>query len=469
MQYPLFGVSQSGKSRIVDSQNHINLYCEIDNVTADKAVVTYFNTPGLLLFTSFGDTPIRGWIEVSDFIYAVHRGTFWEINNAGVKTSRGTVSTTSGRVDISYNGTQIGIVDGASMYCYTIATNAFVTVSSGLFATPASITYQDSYFITTFLNSGQFQISAQNDGTTFDALDYSTAESNPDNLVRVVADHGELVFCGDQTTEFWSNSGGQDFPYTNLRGTTLEFGLAAKWSLVKYNDSLAGLFKNRMGQVQVMMMVGHALHKISSNELDAIINGYSAVSDATAFAYMWGGHPMLQISFPTAGKSWLYDASTNMWSSLESGLSGGRHLAEIHVDYINKPRVTDYANGNIYTLDKDTYSDNGMSRPVEMSSKHVFNGDDRITIDAVQIDFEVGVGLATGQGSDPQAMLQVSRDGGFTWGNEIWKSIGKIGEYLARARWTILGMARDWVIKVRVTDPVKVVITGASMRYRSRK
>lgn len=460
---PLFGLSQSGKSRSVTSQGHINLYAEIIE-DAEKARVVYYNTPGLILFTTFGDTPIRGAIPVGDYIYVVHRGTFWRVDNAGAKTSMGTLSTTSGRVDIAYSGTQIAIADGTSLYCFTVIGATFVTVASGLSANPSSVTFQDGYFIVSFaLPSGVYQISGSYDGTTFDALDFATAESNPDGLVRVIADHGELVLCGETTIEYASNTGGQDFPYSTLKGATQEFGLAAKWSLTKFNDSMAGLFKNRMGQVQVMVMLGHSMKEISTPELCSLINGYTTVSDATGFSYLLGGHPMYQINFPSAGKSWLFDASTNLWTSLESGLSGGRHLAEIHSDYLNKPRVTDYANGNIYTLDANTYADNGTARPVEITSRRVFKGGEWVRIPALQVHFEAGSGLVSGQGVAPQAMLRISRDGGYTFGNEMWRPMGAIGAYLTRAIWRRLGVARDWVFKLRITDPVKVVITSASM------
>lgn len=459
---PLFGLSQSGKSRAVTSQGHINLYAEIID-DPEKSRVVYYNTPGLALFTSFGDTPVRGWIAAGDYFYAVHRGTLWQVNNAGVKVNIGTLNTTTGRVDMAYSGTQIGITDGLNMYCLTSGVG-FAQVASGLYSNPSSITFQDGYFIVTFGDGDErYQISGIYDGTTFDALDFASAESNPDGIVRVVADHGELVLLGKQTIEFASNTGGQDFPYETLKGATQEFGLAAKWSLVKYNDSLAGLFKNRMGQVQVMVMVGHAMKEISTPEMSSLINGYATVSDATGYAYLLGGHPMYVINFPSAGKTWLYDSLTNLWSSLESGLLGGRHRAEIHLDYLNKPRVSDYENGNIYTLDSTVYADNGEARPVEITGRHVFTSGFRLAISHLQIFFEAGTGLATGQGENPQACLCVSRDGGFTWGNEMWRSIGAIGSYLARAMWNRLGQSRDFIFRVRVTDPVKVVITGASM------
>jgi hypothetical protein len=387
-----------------------------------------------------------------------------------VRTARGVIGTTEGRVQMSFNGTQVSVVDGGGerFYVYTIASQAFDTVTENLIGTPIDVTYQDSYTILAYAD-GKFQNSAQYDSKTFDALDYVTAESNPDGLVRTVADHGELVVAGVNTTEFWGNSGGQDSVFSNIRGATLEWGLAAPWSLVKYNDSLAGLFKNVMGQVQVMMLAGHALKKISSPELDSIINDYSAVADATAISYMLGGHPMYQINFPTAGASWLFDASTGMWTKMESGLAGGRHIAELHCDYINQPRVADYANGNIYTLSPDTYTDNGTPIVREIVTKHVSNSYHQTAIHALQLDFETGVGTITGQGENPQAMLQVSRDNGHTWGNERWVSMGAIGKYKTRAKWNRLGSARDFVFKVRVTDPVKFVLTGGSIDAEPRR
>lgn len=462
---PLFGLGQQGKSATVTAQRHLNLYAEMQR-EPDKTTIAFYGTPGLSLLTTFGDTPVRGMLPVGDSLYCVHRGTFWEVNNAGVKVSRGALNTTAGRVSMAFNGTQIAIADGVNMYCYTISGAAFATVASGLFPNPVTVTYQDSYFIANFQGDQRFQISGQYDGLNWDALDFASAESSPDELVAVIADHGEITLCGEDTIEFWGNSGNQDFPYTNIRGATQEWGLAARWSLVKYNDSLAGLMKNRMGQVQVMMAVGHSLRKISTEELDSIINGYSSVADATAYSYMLGGHPMYQINFPSAGESWLFDGSTGLWSPLESGLDGARHRGEICVDYLNRPRVADYQNGNIYTLDPDVYTDNGTPIAREIVGKHFFQNYRRGEVFRLQVDFETGVGLISGQGELPQAMLQVSKDNGHTWGNEMWETIGAIGTYLTRVVWRRLGSARDWVFKIRVTDPVKVVITGASIDAR---
>ena len=81
---------------------------------------------------------------------------------------------------------------------------------------------------------------------------------------------------------------------------------------------------------------------------------------------------------------------------------------------------------------------------------------------SIQVDFETGVGTQSGQGVNPQAMLQWSNDGARTWSNEHWASFGAIGKYKTRARWRRLGRARDRVYRLVVSDPCKVVILGAA-------
>jgi hypothetical protein len=85
---------------------------------------------------------------------------------------------------------------------------------------------------------------------------------------------------------------------------------------------------------------------------------------------------------------------------------------------------------------------------------------------SLQLDCETGVGLSTGQGSDPQVMLRWSDDGGHTYSNEHWSQIGKIGQYYRRVFWRRLGMTlklRDRVYELSGTDPVKIAIMGAEI------
>ena len=213
------------------------------------------------------------------------------------------------------------------------------------------------------------------------------------------------------------------------------------------------------------MPAGHNLQPLEGRDTNftLAINSYATVSDATAFGYMLGGHPMLQVNFPTAGKSWLLDSKSNSWSELQSGLSGGRHRAEIGIEFQNKTIVSDYENGNIYVLDQDALTDNGMQRPYELTARHFFSNYNRVTVNSLKLDFETGVGLVDGQGSDPQVMLQISRDNGHTWGAELRMPLGKMGKYRTEVIWTRLGIGRDFIFRVRITDPVRFSLSGAAI------
>ncbi len=131
-------------------------------------------------------------------------------------------------------------------------------------------------------------------------------------------------------------------------------------------------------------------------------------------------------------------------------------------DFSNgKNYVGDWRSGNVFEVDPDTYTDNGDLIHRERTSPHIWNNLERTYYGSFQVDLEAGVGLVSGQGEDPQIMLQISRDGGHTYGSEQWRSAGKLGEYARRVKWNRLGSDRDRIWKVKCTDPVKWVILGA--------
>lgn len=458
---PLFGIGLQGKSPSVTAQTRLNLYYEFQP-EEDRTRVAVYGTPGLELFVDFGDTGIRGLYPKGDYLYAVHRGTFWQVDNAGTKTSRGTLNTTTGMVDITDNGLQIMITDGTDGYIYTIATATFAEITDVDYLQPSSCAYLDTYFISSQVNTNKFQISASNNGAAWDSADFANAESNPDNIVRGYVNNSEYIPFGDVSTEFWVDTGAADFPFARI--AVNEWGLAAKFSVAKFDNTLIYLARNRMGEVILVQLDGYNPVRISTSEWEFIVNNYTDTSSATAFAYMLGGHPMYQINFSEG--SWLYDGSTGVFSQLKSyGLA--RHRADTYAYYIGQNMVGDYLTGRIYKLKDDVYSDNGDIITRQLRGKHVFNDEGHgIIIDELQFFMQSGVGLATGQGSNPQAMLRISKDGGQTYGNQMFRSIGKIGQYLAKVVWRGLGMGTDWIMELTITDPVKVVITDTYLKYR---
>lgn len=453
-RYTLFGTGQQGRSVHYSAQRRLNMFVQIKQ-NGDRSQMSYHSTPGLTLFAALGETPIRGAHTMGDTLYVVHRGTLYSVNNAGVTTSRGTLSTVIGRVDMADNGTELMIVDGTNGYIYETASLAFTTIVDGDFAnTVNTVTYQAGRFITDQEGTGQFQISASYNGLAYDSGEVATAEAFPDDLVRAFVDHGEIILFGSKSTEFWGNVGAVDFPYARINGAVVEWGLAARWSVAKLHNSVVFLSKNREGEVSVSMMSGYQPQRISSEDLEYTINNYSTVADAVGFTYKSSGHSFYQLSFPAAGKTWLFNQSNGIWSELEYGSTGGRHRAEFGVEFINKTIVFDYENGNMYHLDADLDNDNGEPIVCEIIGRHIID-EETISISRLWLDVE------TGLGASPQAMLSVSKDGGHTYGAERWTSLGAIGKYTTRAIWNVLGQAYDWTLKIRIVSSGKTTISGA--------
>jgi hypothetical protein len=78
----------------------------------------------------------------------------------------------------------------------------------------------------------------------------------------------------------------------------------------------------------------------------------------------------------------------------------------------------------------------------------------------------IETGLPTAVAIDPQVMLRWSDDGGHTWSNEHWRSMGLTGQWGRRVIWRRLGMTlklRDRVYEVSSTDPIKIAIMGAEL------
>lgn len=459
---PLFGLGNVGKSVNVNAQERLNLYVEVQT-DPEKNVVTMYCTPGLQTFVNLGAYPARGMYERGDFVYIVANNTFWRVANDGSTVNKGSLVTFEGRVDISDNGNQIIVVDGPNGYIFDILADTFTQITDVDFPGADTVTFINGRFVVSKPGTAEFYLSGIYDGTSWDALEFATAESDPDLLVRVIAEAGQLVLFGSKTTEFWGDSGAADFPFARIGSAAIEWGLASRWSLVKFMDSLIFLRKNRLGQVQVCTMSGYNATPVSNPEMDFVFSQYEDVSNATGFSYMVSGHPFYEINFPTPGESWLYDGLSRSWSKLQS--SGGRHRAEIQVNFQNRSYVSDYANGKIYLLDENTYTDDGAYITREFVSRHQSTGE-WSHISQLWLEMEAGTGLNSGQGQNPQVMMQISKDGGHEYGAEVWREIGAMGKYRQRAVFNRLGRARDWLWRFRITDPVKVVFCAAWGRVK---
>jgi hypothetical protein len=461
-----------------DCQRCVNLYLEVNESGNGKnrlpARMVY--TPGSRLNETVGNGPIRGqWVtEKRDRYFVVSGGTLYEKYSDGTATaSRGSLSASSGTVYMQDNGTQLMIVEpGVAGWIFTLATNTLAQITDADFPTPGHLTYQDGYFIVAKYNDNDVYISSLYDGTTWDALDFGTKEGKPDNVKAIISDHRELLVLGDNSGEVWFNSGDTDFPLTRRADVFLEHGIADLGTLQQFDNSVVFGHRSRDGACQIVRAVGGGTERISTHAIEQLIETWGGFGSCSSHTYQWKGHWFYVLNF-TLGTI-QYNAATKLWNERSytptDGTGETRIRANNHVYFGGKHLVGDWENGKIYELAADYYYDNGAPITRRRRAPHISNDNKRLKFNSFELSAEVGVGLdgaTSTQGYDPQVMLRWSNDQGRTWSNEHWRSLGRIGAYGTRARWTRLGMARDRVYEVIITDPVKVNLLGAYMEVEA--
>lgn len=471
MRAPLPLQSYPVRSTKQNAQRLINMYA-VPDTAGGKTQVALYPTPGLLEFGDTNGFVIRGMLEVRGTLYLVKDDKFGTMSSSGVFVSVGTLSTATGRVSLAATFDEILIATGSTAYHYKISTTTFSTVSDADF--PANCSYVaalDEYFIALKPSTDEFYLSTISDGLTWAALTFAAAETKSDNLVAALPLFQELWLFGETVTEIWFNTGAE-FPFERQEGAFINYGCLSDASVVMANNTAFWLGKSSSGQ-RIILTAENQFPKIISTEaMHFQMESYASVSDAFAYAYQQLGHEFYVITFPTANKTWAYDITTNLWHERNSiNTASGtpqpaytRHRANAYAFAHNKHLVGDYRTGKVFELDLDTfYDDSTKVIQRQIITPALANQGKHLSIYSLELFAETGVGLLTGQGSDPQVMLEVSRDGGFTYGNARFMGIGALGQYKQRIKWNQLGTARDFVFRITVTDPIKWIVLGADI------
>lgn len=470
MKTPILGSSYVARSVNAAAARMVNLFPEIIP-EGGKEPAFLSRAPGIKLKVSVGAGPIRGMREFGGNLYVVSRDTLYKVDQTYTVTTLGAVAGTSGPVGMADNGTQLFVACNGPSFIYNATTGAFSQITDGDFPGAVTVDYLDGFFVFNEPNSQKIWVTSLLNGLSVDPLDFASAEGSPDGVVGVVADHRELWVFGTNSVEVWYNSGGADFPLSRIQGAFNELGCAAPHSITKMDNGVFWLGKDARGQGIVYRANGYTGTRVSTHAVEWQIQRYGDMSDAIGYAYQQDGHTFYVLTFPSADATWVYDAATQAWHERAAFSNGEftRHRGNCQSFFQGEVLVGDYQNGNVYSLDLDTYSDNGAVQKWLRSWRAFPTGQNTLKRSAhhsLQLDMEVGVGLSDGQGSDPHVMLRWSDDGGHTWSSEHWTDIGKIGEFHHHAIWHRLGMTlklRDRVYEVSGTDPVKIAITGAEL------
>lgn len=303
---------------------------------------------------------------------------------------------------------------------------------------------------------------------------YFNAESSSDKCVAIYSVGALLTLYGPTSIEFWQRGDSESFQTWQRVSYTInkEQGLEAPYSLASVNHTQFCIGTGKSTSRCILAINGTDVQKISPLWLDKILNDQVQVTDVVGWTYSLNNHSFYLFSIGT--ECYVYDVASQEWHIRSSrNFYNGKiknYMPRFAAWWKNMIVVGSSENGNLMRLDPEYFYED-------------FNATDKLPLLRIrqtpvittdlkpfviyELSLECNVGALETYGNPGKCLLQVSNDGGYTYGNIIETSVGKKGEYFTRCRWLNLGMTRNCVLKVTYNEPTDFVINDASIRFQT--
>lgn len=449
--------TQSAKhdSPRVSSERAVNAYAERQPQGA-KNPVAMICAPGIVHLTNCGVGPVRGMITLADVLYAVSAQELYRVSGTGTVTLVGSTIPGTDPVSMDQNGEQIAITNGSHGFIYTTA-GGLQSIIDADFHAANTVTYADSFFVYDRAGTNEWFISDPIDGTSYSDF-FASAEWKPDNVLAVKNHLETLHVLGATSIERWAVTGAANFPYQRIKGAGLEYGVIGPRAFAATEQAIYVVDHHRVAR----RLGGQP---ISTHAVTTEWQKYQTVDDCIGFAYTFEAHQFIVFTFPTQGATWVFDETTGVWHERESlDFSSnplGRWRANCICDAYGRVMVGDRFSGGIGYLDRDTFRELNNTMIVTLDSPPIHAAGKRVFMPWFEVEVQTGVGI-TGSGEDlgrfedPQVMLSFSDDSGMTWSEqELWRSMGRAGQYNTVLRWDRLGSFFERRIRLTMASNVR--------------
>lgn len=448
------GASYHLADRKAAIQSAINLYPQ--RLEGDTLMMC--SAPGRVLLVTMPGA-IRG-SHVADKRWFVAAGAaLYEVDpSTGSYAKRGDLST-AGFVGMAHNNTQLAVVDGANLYVLTLADNTFARSDSEAFRGSRNVSELDGYMIFVAPTTDQFYISAVDDASTLDALDFSSADSSPGEIVACLVSHRQIWFLKTQMAEIWIDSGNQDFPFVRYQSFPIDVGAVGPRAAIIAADTLFWIGCTDRGTGLVYTAVGNSPQRVSNLAVEQALKKSTDLSQAVMWTYQIEGHEFVGISAPGMESTWVYDAAMPpgaQWHERAEWDAGWQvDRVGLHT-FVGDAHFCGDDAGNLYRLDDTVSNLAGLPLVRERTWPHF------ISPQLEPTSFR-SLELACTTGHGGNVTLEISNDGGETFGPMLLRSLGAIGRWMERVRWMPLGTSYNRVFRLRVSDDVPFSIHSAAI------
>tara|TARA_B110000977_G_scaffold201588_1_gene297038 strand:+ start:1100 stop:2512 length:1413 start_codon:yes stop_codon:yes gene_type:complete len=458
VDYPAVGASYQSPSLPANAQRTVNLYPEaVANGLVNVALHTF---PGLknILTGSTGEFD-RGCYLFKESLYQVAGGQLYQVTSDFVRVAIGAVGG-SGQVSISDNGHTMVIVTGGDGE-YTYDGTTFTSTTLGL--NPSNVEYLNARFL---YDDDDGRVGVTNVGALNEASgNFFEPESSSDVLVRTYIFNQFVYLFGSRTIEPWQPVASGSPPYQRMNGAIIEnVGLASRTAITNTEQSV--YFISDKGDAQ--QLSGFSPKQISTVAINNVWRKYT-ISDAIVQTLDILALNFVIFSFPTNGKTWGYVEQYNLWFELEHGTNAGRWKGNTIVEAYGTTLAADYATGNMYELDPDTYTDNGETTLRErifapLAGEKFGKPRQRFRMTEFGVSIETGVGNATE--INPVLMVSFALDGAQSFSNERFIPVGQEGQYKTDVRTSSNKVFSDLTVRLRYTEPTKFSLFSSYIKLK---
>ena len=468
-QLPITNGFYIGRSLPVSAQECKDLYVHIVKEGGFANEVLYGTSGANQLATSGESLHVNrgGWTK-NKIPYFVNGENLYRLNRtvsaAGVESfdleGLGTIPG-EGRVSMANNNTQLCIlVPGGDGYIYNEdAETPFQQIIDADFkanGNPRHVVFIDRYFLFT-TDTNKLIISALNDGLSYNALDFGSAEADPDEIIAPVVLDNELYIGGRETFEPFRNIGGSGFPFARIAGGVESIGVTAPFSLIKASKSFFFIGGGVNDEPSIYKFDGTSMSLLSNDGIDELLQELTEVQLENVFAwtYSQGGARFIGWTLPTT--TIVYDIVSSKWHErksfdiIDEVSAEFRWRANSVIKAYNRILVGDNQDGRVGEIDLDIYSEYDQNILRSVVTMPFSNIGDRLLIPSIELTIESGVG-------NENDVIRMERSiDGKTWTDGRTRKIGSVGKNKNRLIWRRNGRAARFEL-FRFTTSAKAKI-----------
>lgn len=375
----------------------------------------------------------RGGINWNGTLYRVMGTLLCSVGADGTVTVLADVGG-SGQVRMTYGFDRLAIMSSGNLFYWNGTTLTQVTDPD--LGTIIDVHWIAGYFM--FTDGTYIGVTELNAPTSINPLKYGSAEENPDPIFATDELRNEMYAFGRYTVEVFRNIGGSNFPFQRIEGALVPKGCIGTNMYCSLGNTFAFVGSGPGEAPAVYILVPGDTAKISTREIDVILEGYSEVTLAacTMDVRVFKNHQLIYIHLPD--QTLVYDTQASesvqepVWFTVDSGMLTplayrGRDIVWCYDQW----NVADVSSSAVGVLSEDVGSHYGDAIGWQFGTLALYNGGNSAVIHEMEL---VTLPGRCALGADPTVWTSYSLDGR-EWSQERGKSAGKQGKRRKRLVW----------------------------------